>query len=143
MWWWCVESCSPHHRRTLSCVLCVCRGCCRRLMAFSCFSGCYSKGLERRRTVLAAAVNHAPSVLLCGVGRRCCVVRLGLLFLFRVSFVEWGSCLFRASFGYCSFFMVVQASVRFPNLPFVVGLWSVAFLRSAKGRAVVVDPVSG
>lgn len=44
MWWWCVESCSPHHRRTLSCVLCVCRGCCRWLMAFSCFSGCYSKG---------------------------------------------------------------------------------------------------
>jgi len=24
LWWWSVESCSPHHRRSLSCVLCVC-----------------------------------------------------------------------------------------------------------------------
>ncbi|RHN41859.1 hypothetical protein MtrunA17_Chr8g0370521 [Medicago truncatula] len=39
--------------------------------------------------------------------------------------------------------MVVQASVRFPNLPHVVGFWSAAFLRSAKGRAVVVDSVFG
>jgi len=46
---------------------------------------------------------------------------LGLLFLVRVSFVERGLCLFRVGFGYCSFFLVVQASVRFPNLPFVIG----------------------
>jgi len=70
-------------------------------------------------------------------------VCLGLLFLFRVSYVERGLCLFRAGFGYCSFFLVVQASVRVPNLPLVVSLWSAASLRSVKGRVVVVDLVSG
>jgi hypothetical protein len=70
-------------------------------------------------------------------------VCLGLLFLFRVSFVERGLCLFRPSFVYCSFFLVAQAYVRFPNLPLVVDLWSAASLRSTKGRVVVVDPVSG
>jgi len=70
-------------------------------------------------------------------------VCLGLLFLFRVSYVERGLCLFRVGFGYCSFFLVVQASMRVPNLPLVIGLWSTASLRSVKGRAVVVDPVSG
>jgi len=44
--------------------------------------------------------------------------------------------------GNCSFFLVVQASVRFPNLP-LVGFWSVASFSSEKGRAVVVDPVFG
>ena len=33
--------------------------------------------------------------------------------------------------------------MRFPNLPLVVGVWLVAFSRSAKGRVVVVDPVPG
>jgi len=49
----------------------------------------------------------------------------------------------RAGSGFCSFFLVVQASVRFSNLLLVVGLWSMASVRSTKGRAVVVDPVSG
>ena len=48
----------------------------------------------------------------------------------------------RAGCGYCSFFLVVQASVRFPNLPLVVSFWSATSFRSAKGRAVVVDPIS-
>lgn len=52
------------------------------------------------------------------------------------------SCYLRASFGYCTFFLVVQASMRFPNLPLVVGLWSATSFRSVKGRIVVVDPVS-
>ena len=58
--------------------------------------------------------------------------------------MDWGLCLFRASFGYCSFLLAVQASVRFPNLSLVVDLWSAASLRSAKGRAAaMVDLVSG
>lgn len=58
---------------------------------------------------------------------------------------DWSPLLsyFRAGFGYCSFFLVVQAFVRFPNLPLVVGFWSAVSFRSAKGCAVVVDPVSG
>lgn len=48
-----------------------------------------------------------------------------------------------AGSGSCSFFLVVQASARFPNLPLVVGLWPTTSLRSAKGRAVVVVPVHG
>ena len=38
---------------------------------------------------------------------------------------------------------VVQASVCIPNLPLVVDFWSATFSRSAKGRVVEMDPVSG
>jgi len=70
----------------------------------------------------------------------------GLFVLFGSFFVSCflrgkGLVPFRAGFWFCSFCLVVQASVRFPNLPLVVGLWSAVSLRYAKGR-VVVDPVS-
>ena len=45
--------------------------------------------------------------------------------------------------GSCSFFLVVQASARFPNLPLIVGLSSATSFRYVKGRAVVVGPLSG
>jgi len=54
--------------------------------------------------------------------------------------VEFPSCW---CFGYCSFFLVVQTSVRFPNLSLVVDFWSAASFRYAKGCLVVVDLVSG
>lgn len=41
------------------------------------------------------------------------------------------------------FFLDVEASVRSPNVPLIADLWSAASFRSVKGRAVVVDPVSG
>jgi len=56
-------------------------------------------------------------------------------------FLSWrGAC---AGFWFCSFFQVVQASVRFINLPLVVGVELAMFSRSVKGRAVVVDPIPG
>jgi len=57
----------------------------------------------------------------------------------RVSFVERGLCLFHVEFGYCSAFWSSKLLCAFPTS----SSSSVASLRHAKGRAVVVDPVSG
>jgi len=56
------------------------------------------KGLVHRRFVLVVAVFNVPSYSLWGM----VVVGFALVF------------------GHCSFFLVVQASVRFSNLPLVV-----------------------
>jgi hypothetical protein len=47
----------------------------------------------------------------------------------------------RAGFSYCTFLSGRPSLCALSQPPPVVGFWSAAFLRSAKGRAVVVDPV--
>jgi len=104
------------------------------------------------RTVPAAVASRTVGGLLwlgrwwClwGVGRRCHVVRFVWILCFCSVFHSWtGACVgyLRAGFGYCSFLLVVQASVRFPNFPIVIGFWATTVFRSTKTRAVVVDPV--
>ena len=75
------------------------------------------------RSVLAVAVIHVLSEF-CGgwLPLLCCSFVCVLCFCF--VFLLWrGACAASVLvFGYCSFFLVVQASVRFPNLSLIVGV---------------------
>ena len=76
-----------------------------------------------RRFVLAVAAIHVLSDF-CGGWSSLLCCSFVCIFCFWSVFLLWrGACAASVLvFGYCSFFLVVKASVCFPNLPLVVGV---------------------